>query len=162
MLLTYVHAYVTGIKNQLHMQATGPAFPTGYASGNITTNEAAYAEIARKQVRGSLRPKSGSKYALLSIEDSTVYTAEDICVCSVSDLVEALQAPLPAYSESKAAEVSAHVKARVAEPINECNNDDEALNECEEECAALRTENENLRAQVRNYERKFELVRSAL
>lgn len=114
MLLTHVQAYTSG--DSIHVQATGPAFPTGYTSCNISGDCAVSAvrdtEANTTRRFPSMRPDSGARYVLLTISGDTVYCG-DRFVCSLSDLVRALHAPSPAYSEEDADKVSTRVTGNV-------------------------------------------------
>lgn len=118
MLIQHVQVRTVGDRT-LHVQATGPAFPTGYASGDLQVSEAKYNEVIQAQVRdaqGSLRPGSNARYAVCSVNGEDVGIAEStVKLFTVSALVQALNAPSPSYSKSDASTVGELVAQRVKE-----------------------------------------------
>lgn len=115
MLLTHVQAYSSG--DSIHVQATGPAFPTGYTSCNIGSDCAVSAvrnaEANTTRRFPSMRFDSGAQYVLLTINGDTVYCGDAI-VCSLGELVRSLGAPSPAYTETDTPKVSTRVTGNVA------------------------------------------------
>lgn len=105
-LIKYAQVYRCG--SGLHVQATGPAFPTGYASGSLPSTAAVNAECdsdaGRKGV--SMRPGSGSRYLPCTVTDKGVFTPKGAIVCTIEALVSALNSPSPAYHGSAATSVS--------------------------------------------------------
>lgn len=95
MLLTHVQAAPNAAKNSFHIQATGPAFPQGYASGDVTLY-ISVPECFIPSMRGS-----GRKYFKLS---------DAVVKANLGAIVEALRAPAPAYSTSDVSRVQSQVK----------------------------------------------------
>jgi hypothetical protein len=119
MFLRYVHARVRkAAPGKLHVQATGDAFPQGYASGDIDVEPDVYEAVKASQRVPSMRG-SGRVYTPLTVEDSDVLFG-DFYVCATTDLLEALSAPQPSYStddvQAVANRVATTMQAATEEP----------------------------------------------
>jgi len=118
MLISYIQARVFA-PGVIRLQATGPAFPLGYASGNIKTESATIQRlIQERSFVPSMRATTGKLYAPLGVLDSdqticlldpdTGY--EDRVLFSMKEVLSVLKAPVPAYDASDKDLVEAHVK----------------------------------------------------
>ena len=96
MLITYVQA-APNADGSFHIQATGPAFPQGYTSGDLTLNEIEKDAVFIPSMRGSER----LYFQLSQNEVSRNLVA----------IVTALHAPRPAYSASDVQAVQTRVQA---------------------------------------------------
>lgn len=113
-LINYVQVYRSG--SGLHVQATGPAFPTGYASGHIpnsttTINAECDGPKGRKGV--SMRPGSGARYLPCTVDGTYICTPNGIAIIAVGALCSILGAPSPAYATSATARVGEQVATAV-------------------------------------------------
>jgi hypothetical protein len=106
MLITYVQASpnsrndIDDDSREYHIQATGPAFPLGYASGDVELSITPRVSFI-ESMRGS-----GRLYFALTEEEIDE---------NLVDLVCSLNAPYPAYSPSDAEAVARRVRAAIAQ-----------------------------------------------
>ena len=99
-LINYVQAAPNGDGASHHVQVTGPAFPTGYASGDLTLTGISSGTVFIPSMRGSSR-----LYFQLTTEEVKR---------NLSAIVEACHAPSPQYTASQGAAVTARVVASQA------------------------------------------------
>ena len=98
MLLTHVQVAPNATQGSYHVQATGPAFPQGYASGDVNL---------KLPVRTTFIPSmrgSGRLYFQL--------TASEVAE-SLTAIVTALRAPSPAYNSGDVSAVSKRVQLAI-------------------------------------------------
>lgn len=105
MLLTYVQ-FARNAGSSVHVQASGPAFPKGYASGDVDLTPEAYATLTAPFIP-SMRG-SGRLYTQATVEGTDVKVG-GLIACSLLALVTSLRGPSPAYQAGQEAEVAARV-----------------------------------------------------
>lgn len=96
----YVQAAPNDGDDSFHIQVTGPAFPKGYASGDVEFKGVKSRSCFIPSMRGSSR-----QYFQLT---------EDEIQANLAAIMAALHAPYPQYSASQAAEVAKRVEAAVS------------------------------------------------